>query len=517
MYIEFLDKFGKHEPGTITDEYSEGLARELIKEGKAKDSSAVAFQRAMDDSRFDKLRTDLFETVRGAFQQGKHKPKGPPDGKGDLVRAIGNQSITGEEQEPGKDWRTEFHDALRCVHFAGAKGVDPQLAERSRLRMRRYAAEYTEYGVTPEGNEEVRYIRNLDDGGIETTVRSGSDSLLGGSTYGFTLKPTFVNNLFEIAQEIAIFAPGTQPVPVTDGNEALWPFFQQFQAPTVLNGIPQSAVFGGVTASWVGEETPRVSSDGKVGLNRFHVDDLTCLTDFSRDYIMDSSSYLPMDSVVVRKFADVIGWVKDWTFIRGDGVGKPQGYFNANASITGGPNSGARYNSNEISADDLAWMLSRCHAQCHADARWIANITTFPQLYILRDHNGNAVFQPNAMIDQAMISSAIKEQRVERGRMRAMLGGVVLGHPIYFTEKAPTLGLTGDISLACPYEYGDATKLAFELGTSEHIYWLTDRVAFKAKARFYGRSIWPDVYTQADDPTAPSSGTQTSPFVILHS
>jgi HK97 family phage major capsid protein len=519
MYLEFVEAFGKHTAGTITDEYSDGLGAELIKEGKARASSAASFQRSIEDSRFEKLRTDLFETVKGAFGDAKNKTKGPPNGGGALVRAIGSTSMTGEDQHgeemSRKEFEAQFRDCCRSLFHARAQGVDPALARKHTLRMRNYTDSYTEYKEKEDGTEEVVTTRNMADGGIETTIRSGSDSLSGGVSYGFTLKPTFVANLFEIARETEIFAQFTQPVPVTSGNEAIWPGLQQFQAPTVLNGIPQSAIFGGITMSFVGEETPRVSSDAKVFQNKFHVEDLTGLTDFSHDYIMDSSSYIPMDSVVTRKFADAHAWIKDWTFIRGDGVGKPQGFFNANAAITGGPSSGARYNSNQISADDLAWMLSKCHAMCLPDARFIASITTFPQLYVLLNHSGTAVFQPNAMISQDMLLSITKGS-YSRG-MIAMAGGMVLGHPIWFSEKMPTLGTTGDICLVCPYQYGDATKLEFEMGMSEHVYFLTDRVAYRTKSRFYGRSLWPAPYTQADNITTPASGTQTTPFVILHS
>src|SRR6202012_5184788 len=116
-----------------------------------------------------------------------------------------------------------------------------------------------------------------------------------------------------------------------------------------------------------------------------------------------------------------------------------------------------------------------------------------------------------------MLQSAVRDGKVERGAMRASIAGQLLGFPVYFTEKLTTLGTTGDICLVCPYQYGDATKLRFEIGVSEHIFFLTDRIAYRTKARFTGRSLWPAPYTQADNPTAPGSGTQTSPFIVLHS
>jgi HK97 family phage major capsid protein len=223
-----------------------------------------------------------------------------------------------------------------------------------------------------------------------------------------------------------------------------------------------------------------------------------------------------MDTVVTRKFADGYGWMKDWHFIQGDGNGKPLGYFNCLSTQTGGPSSGGRYLSSGAPCyNDLVWMKSHIDPMCMADAVWIAHISTYPYLAALKDSSGNYVFQPNALISQDMIQSAVKTNKVEAGGMRAFVGGILLGHLLRFTEKVPQVTNTGDISMACPYQYGDATKLRFEIGVSEHFYFSTDEIAYRTKARFYGRSLWPDVYTDASDPTSPASGWQTGPAVVL--
>jgi HK97 family phage major capsid protein len=518
-HIQILDDVGKRKKGDVarvgvgSGEITESVMRMLVADGLAKEIDADEALRAAEDARFARLESSITETLRTALDGGKKTPKGPPHGSGALIDRIRGQSVPEEEQDTNRS----FRDALRCIFLSQAKDAPQGVNEAARNRLRGYLNEVSEYTRDAEGNERLVTTRTLDNGNMEQVIRSGSDSLSGGQQYGMSLKPTYVNNLFEIAMESEVFAQYTQPVPVTSGNEVIWPMLNQYQAPQVINGIPMSASFGGVSIYRVGEETARTSSDAKIAQNKFHVPDIAGLTDFSRDYIMDSSDYIPMDSVVTRKFADAHAWVKDWEFIRADGVGKSQGYFNANATITGGPNSGARENANKISSDDLMWMISHLHGMCRSDARFIANITAYPQLGILRDLNGNAVFQPNALIDQAMLQSAIKEAKVERGGMRVMLGGVILGFPIYFTEKVPILGTTGDISLCCPWQYGDATKLAFEIGMSEHIYFLTDRIAYRTKGRFTGHSLWPEAFTQADNIATPASGTQTSPFIVLHS
>ena len=520
MILEFTKAFGSWQPGDITDTVSEGTGRALILEGTAKESTEGAQLRALVKAESERTRAETLELTRSLLQGKKGDPtKGPPDGsaKGVVgaleIERISATGTPGEDR--GGDKSFCLADAMRCVFLVNARETDPELQNYARKRMRHYSNEFTEYKVDGNGTIRSETTRSLANGGIETITRTGTDSLSGGQTYGFTLKPNYIGSLFQIAREAQVFASGTRPVPVSQGNETIWPGLQQFVAPTILNGIPQAAVFGGVTLSWLGETTTRVSSDAKTFENRFHVDDLTAATDFSRDYIVDN--FIAMDSEITKIFGRAIGWMKDWCYLRADGVGKPLGVYNCNSTITGGPNSGARYNSNQISSDDLSWMMSHVHSACWPDMRWIANVSSFPQLYILQNHSGTPVFQPNALVDQAMILSLIKGSKVDEGDLVTAPMGTLLGKPIYFSEKVPILGTTGDICAVCPYEYGDATKLGIEIGVSEHVFFQSDRIAYRAKSRFYGRSMWPNVYTQADNLTSPGSGTQTSPCVLLHS
>jgi HK97 family phage major capsid protein len=516
-HIQFLEDVGKRKKGETSrwgenTDFSEATMRLLVADRLVKEIDSDELTRAIEDARFARLETSITETLRNSLAGSRSAPKGPPSGGGKLIDQLRGDSVPEEEQDRNRG----FRDALKCVFFVEAQKTPQKMRDYALKRMRNYVDDIPVYEEDEEGNITVTRTLTHEDGSIEKYIRTGTDALSGGQTYGFTLKPTYVSNLFEIAQQASVFAQGTQPVPVTDGNEAIWPGLQQFQAPVTLNGVPQPASFGGITFSWVGETTARVSSDAKTFENRFPVRDLTGFTSFSRDYIMDSSTYIPMDTVVTRKFADGYGWMKDWHYIQGDGNGKPLGYFNCLSTQTGGPSSGGRYNSNGTPCyNDLVWMLSHIDPMCRSDARFIAHISTYPSIAALKDSSGNYVFQPNALINQEMVQAAVKTNKVENGGMTAFVGGVILGHLILYSEKVPQVGTTGDISVACPWQYGDATKLRFEIGVSEHFYFSTDEIAYRTKARFYGRSLWPDVYTDASDPTSPSSGWQTGPAVVL--
>ena len=124
----------------------------------------------------------------------------------------------------------------------------------------------------------------------------------------------------------------------------------------------------------------------------------------------------------------------------------------------------------------------------------------------------NYVFQPNALISQAMKLSAMEKSLGGRGAelMHRPMGDL-LGFPVYFSEKVPTLGLTGDLSLVAPSQFGVARREGLEMGVSEHFYFSTDLVAYRGKLRHDMKPLWRAPYQQAD-----GSNTQVSPFVILH-
>src|SRR5208283_3849927 len=375
-----------------------------------------------------KFQTEMMEAVRGIA-----KPSGartPPNGGGgvdfDKISATGTPAF---EQDKSRT----FTDYLRSVAITQSVGAPPELVEYCRGRLRGYSDEFTEYRVDDRGQLETVHTRQLSGGGLETIKRTGTDSLSGGPTYGFTLKPEYIGNLFRIAREASVFEDGCRRMPVTQGNEVIWPLLDQFKAPTVYNGIPQAAVFGGITLAYIGETTARVSSDAATDENRFKIHDLTGMTDFSRDYIVDN--YIAMDQEVTRLFGEAIGWIRDWVYLRGDGIGKPQGVINANSTITSGPLSGGyRTYNNFITVDDLLYMMSRVATMCWPRMRWISNITNFPQLAILYNKNGTAVFQPNALIDQAMMLSIMKGSTVDEATLVSRPMGTLLGKPLYLSE-----------------------------------------------------------------------------------
>jgi HK97 family phage major capsid protein len=508
MLLEFLKPVGEYKVGDITDKFSDGVGQVLIQEGSAQVSSDMAQTRKLllDDA--DRRHKALLEETRALLQGNRTATQGPPDGGGKLNSALQANLVDGKGEPVYEQGKKAFSDVLRCIHAVGAKGAPREIVEFASNRLRHvYSDERAEYKLNPQtGKMDSIVERRLDDGGIETVTRTGTDSLGGGATYGFTIKPNYLGDLFRIAREREVFASSCRAIPVVQGIETKYPALGQYSPPTVVNGIPQPAVFGGITLAYKNEVAARVESDSTTEEIDFKIVDLTGATSYSRDYIVDN--FIAMDSIVTSLFGDAMAWEEDWITIHGNGSGQPQGYFASNALIQI-----TRKNANKIASEDLGAMLSQLAGQCERSARWIAHRSTIPQLFILNNAAGTPVFQPNALIMQSDPLSIMATGSSDQVTFQS--SGSLLGYPIFFTEKVPQLGTPGDLTLVCPNQYGLAERLGMEIGVSEHFYFSTDKIAYRFKKRHDGRSLWRAPYQDASAVATGGAAWLTSPFLML--
>lgn len=506
MYLEFVQQWGEYPKGHITDKISDGVGSLLISEGQARSIDGDAFHRNANASEMAKFKTEIMDTVKTALTQSR--TVGKPPGGAAMLEAVTSETHISAGEPAFEQGKRHFSDVLRCIHAVGSKGAPHEIVEYASNRLRHvYADERVDYKVNPQtGKMDSIITRNLEGGGTEVITRTGTDSLGGGATYGFTVKPTYMGDMFRIAREREVFASSCRAIPVGQGVEVKYPALGQYSPPTVVNGLPQPAFLGGIIVAYKGETSARVESDSTAEEIDFKIVDLTGATSFSRDYIVDN--FIAMDSIVTALFGDAMAWQEDWVTIRGNAVGQPQGYFNSSALIQI-----ARKNANKIASDDLGAMLSQLAGQCERHARWIAHRSTIPQLFILNNAAGTPVFQPNALIMQAdplsIMATGSSDQRTFQS------SGTLLGYPIFFTEKVPQLGTPGDLTLVCPNQYGLAERLGMEIGVSEHFYFSTDKIAYRFKKRHDARSLWRAPYQDASAVTTGGTPWLTSPFLML--
>lgn len=494
MFIEITDPAGyagfKHRDIVDVDE---AVARAYISVGKAKESTEVEkalrselqreHERTSDhiNSLFEKLEKRLTESAPA---------NGPPsrgmsfDANGDVVKPEDRGVDVGDGR------------GIRAGEAAADRGKQC-FGEILNLLMRQR--------VSDDGNERTWATDRLEKSyGLErrkfdpenVVSRAGTESVGGGASYGYLLKPQFYGSLFEIGMEDSVIYPYAFKVPIGNSIELRWPTLDQFFTPT----SGQSASYGGVSVFRKGENTQRQTSDAKLREVTYKVTDLTGYTPLSRDLVADN--YIAADAVIQRVFGRAIEWKKDEECFRGSGVGKPLGILNSPALVSVTRNTSAR-----IKYEDLVGMLAVLHQSSLPNAMWVAHQSTYTDLSVITNTSGTPVFQPNAMINQAMMLSLMaKTTTVPDLKYKAM--GTLLGLPIRFTEKVPALGTAGCLMLIDPTQYGVAERAGLEVGVSEHFLFDTDQIAFRFKLRNDAQPLWLGPYTSAD-----ASATKWSPFV----
>jgi hypothetical protein len=530
-FVKYLETYMGGEAGKAY-ELDEPIARGMIEMKKAAPISASEFLAAQRQAGDDDLKrwvtAEVGSQVRGALEAfraagtgGSLAPRPPGTGvdfdqlnSGDDPAVLANQRMFKRIEEDKK--RGIQRGLGEVCHLAGIMQY-PQFAKSpnqvvlASRRLQLLSGSVTSYQfdeATGQYVERTQY--EGPDGSIQTVTRTGTDSIAGGGAYGYALKPDFLTSLFEISIEQQVFAPATTRLPVATGNELRYPAFDQYRPPQVVNGLMQPAVLSGVALYYANEAAPRTLTEAGLNMIDYKITDLTAFTALSRDFVVDN--YLAFDSQLTRMIGRGFGWMDDWITIQGNGVGRPQGYMNANCAIAV-----SRTAANKIQPYDLTSMISAASPMVWDDLRWITNVTAIPQLAILKDNNGTYVFQPNALINQAMQLSIMDKSMGGRGaELMHRPMGTLLGFPVYFTEKVATLGNTGDLSLVAPSQYGLAERSGLEIAVSEHFFFNQDLIAYRFKRRHDGKMLWRAPYTQSDNILAPGSGTQVSPVVILH-
>ena len=143
------------------------------------------------------------------------------------------------------------------------------------------------------------------------------------------------------------------------------------------------------------------------------------------------------------------------------------------------------------------WIRSAC---------WICHPYTLYSIETLQDPANHFIFIPNAAVvgQPGMGVTA-------GGAATYRPAGVLLGWPIYTSEKVPALGTAGDLSLIDRKMYWVGRRSGLEIGLSEHFLFDTDQLAIRAKIRNDGKPGQIAPFYLADG----TQSNQVSGFVSL--
>jgi HK97 family phage major capsid protein len=239
---------------------------------------------------------------------------------------------------------------------------------------------------------------------------------------------------------------------------------------------------GGIVASWTEEAKQKAETDPAFRQINLVAHKLVCYTEVSDELLADEAVGLVAFLNGPMGFAGAIRWEEEYTFLQGSAAGQPLGVLNAAATITVN-----RATAGAIGVVDIFNMLSQHHGD---NPCWHISRAAMPQLLALNGPAANPsyIFIPNA---------------------REGAPGTLFGFPIYYTEKLPTLGTSGDILLADWNYYIIGDRQATTVDNSMHYRFQYDLTAWRAVHRVDGQPWLSAPLTLAD------GATQISPFVIL--
>jgi HK97 family phage major capsid protein len=301
---------------------------------------------------------------------------------------------------------------------------------------------------------------------------------------GFLIPEVLRSEILQVALEDAVVRPRAQVIPM---NSLRVPI------PMIDSTTNVSSVFGGVVCYWTEEGAQLVESQATFGRVVLDAKKLTGYAEVPNELLADAPAFSSFFDTI---FPRAIAWFEDIAFMTGTGVGEPLGFINCPASVQVTAESGQA--SGTILWENIVKMYSRMLPTALGRAVWIASIDTFPELATMAlsvGTGGGPVWMGNYTSPGANTPPV-----------------TILGRPVYFTEKTPALGTTGDIAFVDLAYYLIGDRQMMQSMSSEHYKFQNDKTSFRVIERVDGRP-W---IQSAITPHNNSANTLT-PFVQLAS
>lgn len=296
---------------------------------------------------------------------------------------------------------------------------------------------------------------------------------------GFLIPERLRSELLRVALETAVVRSRARIVPM----ETLRVPFPAIDSTTNVD-----SVYGGITGFWTEEGGKLQSSQPRFGRVVLDAKKLTAYTEIPSELLSDS--LISLTGFVDQFFPEALAFFEDIAFLTGDGVGRPLGVLNGAAAINV-----SRDTASEVNFVDVINMFARMLPQSMQRAVWLASIDTFPQLAQMTITVGTETVSPAVWLNNGQV-----------------IGGppmTIMGRPVIFTEKVPSLGTAGDLSFVDLGFYLVGDRQAMQARQSDEFKFQNDEVAFRIIERVDGRP-----WIQSDI-TPANGGSTLSPIVKL--
>jgi len=397
-------------------------------------------------------------------------------------------SIT--EAEDKEKRMSDMRDKAKSLKSDLKKSANSPMDRRddfAKINTNKDEADYTkEFRNFGEFIHSVRYnpqdkrLDDLYDPGVGIEVRE--QNMKNGTDGGFMVPTQFVEAMRSIEPDSAIFRPRATVIPAGSPPDA------EIEIP-VLNQSSAENIYGGVQVQWIDEGDTKPETDlklDKISLKPHEVAAHIIVTDkLLRNWGAASS-------ILSSKLRGAMIGAEEYAFFTGNGVAKPMGVLNSPARIDY-----TRATASTITYADVVGMLARMIRRGGSPI-WTCNQTIIPQLANIRDTGNNNIFVFNAA----------------QG-----IPATLLGYPIVFNERVPSLGTRGDLCLLDLSEYLIKDGSGPFVATSEHVFFRQNKTVIKAFWNVDGQGAMNEpMALESNSATVGGavSATTVSPFIILN-
>ncbi|MBS7738371.1 phage major capsid protein [Chelatococcus sp. HY11] len=308
-----------------------------------------------------------------------------------------------------------------------------------------------------------------DENGLRSEMRMDNDA-----SGGFMVPPQLRQVLLEVPPQEALVRPRAQIIPAGSPPDAgvTMPALDQ-------TGANPANMYGGVEVKWIGEGEEKPETDAKlreITLTPHEVAGFVTITDKLL------RNWQAAGAFVERLLRGAVASAEDFAFLRGSGVHQPLGVLNAGATAYVN-----RVGANHVVYKDLVAMVGKLLMRGGGQPIWSMPQSALVDIATLKDDLGNLIWHPNA---------------------REGFAGTLLGYPVRWNNRAPSLGTKGDILLADLSYYLVKDGSGPFVATSEHVKFTSNKTVIKIFWNVDG-APW------LTAPIKEENGYTVSPFVGL--
>lgn len=305
----------------------------------------------------------------------------------------------------------------------------------------------------------------------ENPALKAEQNMEDGASGGFMVPKQFSTEIMQVDAQEAIVRPRATVIPAGTPPDSSYTIPALDQTGTVPGNV-----YGGVVVNWLEEGGTKEETDAKfrqIELKPHEVAGTITVTD---KLLRNWTAAGPFLQGLLR---GAVTQSSEDAYVNGNGVGKPRGYIGSGAAYLV-----TRTTPNLVKYADIVEMLARLMG---ANGVWSGNRSILPQLMKLTDDDGRLIWQPSA-----------REGEPDR----------LLGKPMLWNQRNPTLGTKGDLTLADFSHYLIKDGSGPFVAASEHVKFTQNKTVIKI--------FWNvDASPWLTAPFKQEKGYEVSPFVVL--